>query len=72
MYGREIVRVGRAADGNWWSSWPSRVAAEDFLVFDAFDDVGDGCDGEGVILTPQSLPTGAMGVGRMLRKFCVD
>ena len=43
----------------------------DFLIVEAFVDVGDGSDGEGVILSPQSLPTGAMGVERMLQKFGV-
>ena len=43
----------------------------DFSIVDAFVDVGDGCDGEGVILTPQPSPTVALGVGRMLQKFGV-
>lgn len=42
MYGREIVRVGRAADENWWSSWPSRVAAEDFSVMSVMAVMGKG------------------------------
>lgn len=45
---------------------------DDFSVVDAVVDVGDGCDGEGVILTPQPSPTVALGVGRMLQKFDDD
>ena len=43
-----------------------------FSFVDAVVDVGDGCDGEGMILMPQPLPTSALGVGRMVQKFGVD
>ena len=45
---------------------------DDFSGVDGVVDVCDGCDGEGVILTPQPSPTSALGVGRMVQKFGVD
>jgi hypothetical protein len=45
---------------------------DDFSGVDGVVDVGDGCDGEGVILTPQPSPTDALIVGRMLHKFDDD
>ena len=45
---------------------------DDFSGVNAVVDVGDGCDGEGVILTPQPSPTDALIVGRMLHKFDDD
>ena len=68
---KEIGCAGVMVGGVSAENGRSAARDGDFSIVDAFVDVSDGSDGEGVILSPQSMPTGVMGVERMLQKFGV-
>jgi hypothetical protein len=52
--------------------WGRHFSRWCFSFVNGVVDIGDGCDGEGMILMPQTSPTVALGVGRMMQKFGVD
>jgi hypothetical protein len=54
------------ADGWMGENVASAGCGDGFSVVDAFVDVGEGSDEEGMILVPSSTPAVPMGVGRMV------